>query len=127
MERYQSGAKTSFKLTLPEDTDLRPGVDFRLFAGSTTRRAGVLELWDAANGRIVEFSKRTGEYVQQFVLSGAQASFSDVRGLFVIDQPDAPPSLYWTTGTSVYSTLLEDPNAQPSPSPEPTASPSPTE
>jgi hypothetical protein len=131
VERYQSGTKTSFALTLPDDTDLRPRVDFRLFTGSAARRSGVLELWDASNGRVIEFSKRTGEYIQQWVVAGAQASFSDVRGVYILEPPDGPAVLYWSTGTHLYSSVLEDlnaPAASPSPgsSPSPGASPSPS-
>lgn len=129
VERYQSGTKTGFALTLPEDTDLRPRVDFRLITGSAARRSGVLELWDASNGRVIEFSKRTGEYIQQWVVAGGQASFSDVRGVYILEPPDGPAVLYWSTGTHLYSSVLEDlsaPAASPSPgsSPSPSASPS---
>ena len=127
VERYQSGTKSGFELTLPDDTDLRPRIDLRLFAGGSARRSGVLEVWDASNGRILEFSKRTGEYIQQFVVAGARVSFSDVRGLYVVEPPDGPAVLYWTTGTSLYSAAAEDPSATPSPSPEPSPSPTPTE
>lgn len=126
VERYQSGTKTGFGLTLPDDTDLRPGLDFRLFTGSSTRRTGIIELWDAANSRIVEFNKSTGDYLQQFVLGSGGASFSDVRGLFIIEPAEGAPTLYWTTGTSVYSTLLAEPGAEPTPTPEATPTPSPT-
>jgi hypothetical protein len=106
-------------------------VDFRLFTGSAARRSGVLELWDASNGRVIEFSKRTGEYIQQWVVAGAQASFSDVRGVYILEPPDGPAVLYWSTGTHLYSSVLEDlnaPAASPSPgiSPSPGASPSPS-
>jgi hypothetical protein len=129
VERYQSGSKQGFSLTPPEDTDLRPRVDFRLFTGSAARRSGVLELWDASNGRVIEFSKRTGEYIQQWVVSGSQASFSDVRGVYILEPPDGPAVLYWSTGTTLYSSVLQDvsaPTASPSPgsSASPAASPS---
>jgi len=127
VERYQSGTKTAFELTLPDDTDLRPRIDFRLFAGSSARRSGVLEVWDASNGRVIEFSKRTGEYIQQFVVAGARVSFSDLRGLYLVEPPDGPAVLYWMTGTSLYSGILEDLSATPSPSPEPSPSATPTE
>lgn len=126
VERYQSGTKTGFELRLPDDTDLRPTVDFRLFAGSPTRRAGVLELWDARNGRIVEFSKRNGAYVQQFVVAGSDPSFGDVRGLFLVEPPDGTAVLYWSTGSSVLMATLADVSATPSPSPEPSPTASPT-
>jgi hypothetical protein len=128
VQRYQSGQKTTFELTLPPDTDVRPRVDLRLFAASTARRAGVIEVWDAANGRVIEFSKRTGEYIQQFLLAGAQPQFSDVRGLFIVEPPDGPPALYWTTGTKLFTTTLtgESSTASPSAAPSPTASPKPS-
>lgn len=126
MQRYQSGTKSTFALTLPTDTDLRPGVDLRLAAASAARRSGEVEIWDAANGRILEFSKRTGEFIEQFVVAGSTVSFSDIRGVFLKEPPDGPAVLYWVTGTSLYSSVLQDvsANASPSPGASPSASPS---
>jgi hypothetical protein len=109
-------------------------VDLRLFAASAARRSGVLEVWDAANGRIIEFSKRTGEYIQQFAIAGTQPAFSDVRGIFIVEQPDGPPVLYWATSSKLYSATLTSAEASASPSPgaspsggaSPTTSPSPS-
>jgi hypothetical protein len=128
VQRYASGQKTSFQLTMPADSDLRPRIDLRLFAASSARRSGVIEVWDAANGRIIEFSKRTGEYIQQFVVAGAQPQFSDVRGMFIVEPPDGPPVLYWSTGSKLFSATLASGAATASPSPgaSPTVSPSPS-
>src|SRR5207247_1814960 len=88
------------------------------------RRSGVLEVWDASNGRVIEFSKRTGEYLQQWVVAGSQASFSDVRGIFLVEPVSGAAVLYWSTGTTLYSSVLQDVNA-PASSPSPGSSPSP--
>lgn len=124
VDRYSSGTKTGFELTLPADTDRRPTVDFRLFAGSSARRSGVLELWDAAYSRVVEFSKRSGDYVQQYVVAGTGPSFSDVRGFFLVEPPEGPAVLYWCNGSTLFVSTLQDVSAVgSSPSPSPGASP----
>jgi hypothetical protein len=127
IERYQSGTKTGFRVTLPPDSDRRPGVDLRAFAGGATRRSGVLEAWDVRNGRILEFSKRTGEYVRQFFASGSVATFSDVRGMFLVEFPDQAPLLYWCSGSGLFVVTLEDPAALPTPTAEATPTPTPAE
>lgn len=125
VERYRSGSKANFELTLPTDTDLRPTVDFRLFTASATPRGGVLELWDRRNGRVVEFSKRTGAYTQQFVPAGSDAALTDVRGLLLVEAPDGSGTIYWATASSVFSAPLVDISTIPTPSPGPSPAPSP--
>ena len=117
LARYEGGQKTDFGLSMPEDTDLRPEIDLRLFDAVGERRQGSLFVWDTGNDRIIRFARATGDYVEQFTLQGPAQSFTDVRGLFAVPRADAAPLLYWIDRDSLLVSVLEDAGTTASPSP----------
>ena len=117
LARYEGGQKTDFGLSMPEDTDLRPEIDLRLFDAVGERRQGSLFVWDTGNDRIIRFARATGDYVEQFTLQGPAQSFTDVRGLFAVPRADAAPLLYWIDRDSLLVSVLEEAGTTASPSP----------
>ncbi|HSH22018.1 MAG TPA: hypothetical protein VK992_05370 [Candidatus Caenarcaniphilales bacterium] len=125
--RYFSGRVTEFELAAPpDDGDIRPGHDYRRMSHTGTKGVGQLFIWDGQHARILVFDKAEGEYVEQFVGLPDGPSFSDVRGMYVVDRGEADsPLLVWAGPGGVYRTELSAPTEvdEPSPSPAPTASP----
>ncbi len=128
--RYFDGRQTTFALAdLPDDGDLRPGHDYRLVTASGDREVGQLFVWDTKHQRIVVFDKSDGSYVDQFVAASDSPAFSGLVGMYLVEQADAAPMLYWATADGLYRTVLEQPVAPvvtPSPSPSSPPSPSPS-
>lgn len=121
--RYFNGRRTTFELDRPPDTgDLRPGWDLHLLAATGTRGVGRLYVWDAQHERVIAYDKAEGSYIEQYVAQPEGPSFSDLRGMFVVERGEAePPLLVWANGQAVYQTVLEPPAE---PVDEPSASPS---
>jgi hypothetical protein len=123
--RYENGRADDFELEPPPDlADVRPKVDYRLFAGTGPRKEGRLYIWDAENERILVYDKEDGSYLEQFVPEAPTAPFRDLRGMFVVERAaDQAPLLYWMNGDRLLVSALEEAPA-PGASPSPTASPS---
>jgi hypothetical protein len=118
LTRYTNGRPGDFALgTLPDDGDVRPGHDYRLFTASASRREGKLYVWDALYGRVIAFDKATGDYLEQYLPLPSAPAFTDLRGMFVLTGGQGKaPSLYWAGPDRLYRTVLQA-VAQPSPSP----------
>ncbi len=140
--RHESGQRRDFDLApLPDDGDLRPDHDYRLFDGTGARREGSIYVWDGEHDRIVVFAKETGAFVEQWITVTGTPALSDVRGMFVV-QPEAPPvpegtapvvppaTVYWLTADAVIRAQLVDvplpSGASPAPSGSPQIAPSPS-
>lgn len=124
---------TGWSPVLPKDTALRPSPRYTLLAspdkpsGESSRRAGVLYAFDAANHRIVGWSKDDGSFVAQYLLAGKDTAWSDLQAMYVLPGADdaSPATVWWISSTGLHTTLLE-PVADPNATPAPTASPSPS-
>ncbi len=128
---------------LPGDTSLRPNSRYTLLAsppqanGNPSRGIGALYAYDAINHRIVAFKKSDGSYIAQYTLAGGSDELSKLRDMVVLPAAatDTPDTLWWITGNSVNTALLEaapegsptaSPTPSPTPTPEPTKKPKPT-
>jgi hypothetical protein len=136
--RYQSGRADDYELELPpDDGDVRPGHDYRLFAIDPFRREGRTWLWDGEHDRILAMEKSSGDYLEQFVGIEGGEPLDDLRGMFVVEGAEAgqPKVLVWADAGRLLASPLTDatevaaspsPDASPSVSPEPTKTPKPT-
>ncbi len=127
--RYFSGQAGSFALKAPPDqTDVRPGHDYRLLDSSGEPPTDRLWLWDASHARIVVFSRSDGSYIGQYIVQAADTGYVAMQGMAVVQAgPLQPPVLVWVTGATVMASPLQavsGPGASPSPSAAaPSASP----
>jgi hypothetical protein len=124
--RYIDGRAESLDLErLPDDADLRPGHDFRLFFGTGDRAEGRLYLWDAKYSRIVVYDKGKGTYIEQFLTTPPNPTYSDLRGMYVVEPRNSRPILYWVTGDRLMTSRLQAAPGTPGASPSPSAGASP--
>ncbi len=135
--KHLSGRVQDFSLaTPPDEGDLRPGRDYRLFAGPGGIGQGSLYVWDAQHGRLLVFRKSDGGFVEQWFTGARMAPLQDLRGLYVVQPaaptvpegedplPAEPATLIWLTADALYRSELVDVPQGPAASPSPGASPS---
>ncbi|MDQ3448074.1 MAG: hypothetical protein M3432_02700 [Chloroflexota bacterium] len=143
--KHLSGRVQDFSLAAPPDGgDLRPGRDYRLFAGPGGIGDGLLYVWDAEHGRLLVFRKSDGGFLEQWLTGEGMPPLEDLRGLYVVQSavptgpegedplPPPPVTVFWLTADALYSSELvevpQGPAASPSPGPsEPVTAPSPPE
>jgi hypothetical protein len=125
IERYVSGRDDGWRSGDPGDALLRPAPAFGLVASGSPRRQGRIYGWDGPNDRLLVFDKSDGGYREQYRLAGDQASWKDLRGLYIVPGvEDGPATVVWIDKDRLMSALLETAiggTASPSPSPVPTA------
>ncbi|MDQ3553029.1 MAG: hypothetical protein M3395_01260 [Chloroflexota bacterium] len=135
--KHLSGRVQDFSLGVPPDGgDLRPGRDYRLFAGPGGIGEGSLYVWDAEHGRLLVFRKSDGGFVEQWFTGARMPLLEDLRGLYVVQPaaptvpegedplPAEPATAYWLTADALYRSPLVDLPQGPAASPSPRASPS---
>lgn len=135
--KHLSGRVQDFSLaTPPDEGDLRPGRDYRLFAGPGGIGQGSLYVWDARHGRLLVFRKSDGGFVEQWFTGARMARLQDLRGLYVVQPaaptvpegedplPAEPATLIWLTADALYRSELVDVPQGPAASPSPGVSPS---
>jgi hypothetical protein len=102
----------------PDDGDLRPGRDYRLVRGTSSRSSGRVYVHDAAWGRILIFDKATGRYQGQWSTGPDGPSMADVRGMYMVEptRPKEPIVVYWVSPDGLFETRLREPRpAEPEP------------
>jgi hypothetical protein len=135
--KHLSGRVQDFSLGVPPDGgDLRPGRDYRLFAGPGGIGEGSLYVWDAEHSRLLVFRKSDGGFVEQWFTGARMPLLEDLRGLYVLQPaaptvaegedplPAEPATAYWLTADALYRSPLVDVPQGPTASPSPGASPS---
>ena len=111
----------------PPDSLLRPAPDYRFIGSGTDAGVGSMFAYDAANARVIELTKRRGDYVKQYRLAGGDPMWKTMRDLLVLPpvDDDAPATIWWIGPTGLYQTILTAvPDVAPSPSPSGSADPS---
>ena len=116
LRRYEFGKwDGSFELgELPDDSDLRPGHDYRMVDGSGSEGSlGRAYLYDARHGRIVGFDKADGSYIGQWYPKDGGTQMADIRGMYVIEgglnkkkTKRKNDQLVWVTPEGIYKTTL---------------------
>ena len=126
--RFVNGRPDSFSpQTPPDDQDLRPGHQYQLVTGSSTRQQGTLYVYDAEHQRIVAFDKGYGAYVGEYLASPGTPPFADVRGMYLVEPGGGKtPSIVWVTRDRILVTILQAAAPSASPSTSPSASPATT-
>jgi hypothetical protein len=121
VRRYTYGNQDSgFVLGTPPTGPTGQAPDYRLIDGSgTSSTLGRLYLYDAANARIVGFSKVDGRYLGTWVARGGE--MDDIRGMFVIEggtnekvAQRRDDTIVWVTPEGVYRAVLTMPSGEPS-------------
>ena len=108
LERFASGKDDGWKADLPGDELLRPAPKYSLVVGGLERRAGVVYVYDKANGRIVAIDKANGDYEGQYRLAGNAPDWDDIRAIAVTPGvEDAPATLMWISKDGLHQSLLE--------------------
>jgi hypothetical protein len=108
------------------DSALRPSPKFSLVASGTDRRTGWLYAYDSANARIVAFDKASGQFREQYRLTGGDKAWTNLRAFMI--KPgiaDGPATMTWIDGNRLVTTVLEAVAPVPSPSASPGGSPGP--
>lgn len=127
LERYVAGKSEGWDAQGPGDDLLRPAPRYTFIASGSDRRQGLIYAYDRANARVVALDKASGEYHEQYRLTGGAAAWGDLRGMVVIPgQADAPAVLLWLDSTRLMSSTLQAGPAAPSASPGATGSPHPS-
>ena len=79
---------------------------------------------------MLAFDKSDGTYIEQYIVTAGQPSYSAVTGMIVVSRPQGqPPVLVWTSGEDLDASPLEAipaPGATPTPGSSPSPTPSPT-
>jgi hypothetical protein len=135
--KHLSGRVQDFSLAAPpDDGDLRPGHEYRLFSGPGGIGQGSLYVWDAQHGRLLIFRKSDGGFVEQWLTGARMPRLEDLRGMYVVEGaapatpegedplPASPATVYWLTADALYRSELVDVPQGPAGSPSPGASPS---
>lgn len=131
--KHLTGRVQDFSLAVPpDDGDLRPGRDYRLFAGPGGIGEGFLYVWDAEHGRLLVFRKSDGRYVEQWLTGPRLPRLQDLRGLYIVQPaaapaptegedplPSPPTTLFWLTADALYRSELVDLPRAPATSPSP--------
>jgi hypothetical protein len=99
---------------LPDDSDLRPGHEYRMVDGSgSSVSMGRVYVYDALHGRVVGFSKEDGRYLGQWRPAGDGGEMDDVRGMYVVEgglnkkgDKRRNDQLVWVTPDGIYRTTL---------------------
>ncbi|MES2210693.1 MAG: hypothetical protein V4515_10990 [Chloroflexota bacterium] len=120
--RVVGGTTDGWQSAALPDVVLRPKTSFTTVMSGSERRTGRIYGFDAANTRIVAFSKAKGEYLEQFRLAAGSRGWVDVRGWYI--EPaigDAADSVVWITATGLHRAVLE-PTSGPAPSASPAGS-----
>ncbi len=119
--KHLTGRVQDFSLAVPpDDGDLRPGRDYRLFDGPGGIGEGFLYVWDAEHGRLLLFRKSDGRYVEQWFTGDRLPQLEDLRGIYVVQPaapsvtegedplPAPPATVYWLTADALYRSELVD-------------------
>jgi hypothetical protein len=125
--RYIDGRTESLDLEqLPDDGDLRPGHDYRLFYGTGDRAEGHLYFWDAKYSRIVVYDKGKGTFLEQFTAAPPSPAIADLRGMYIVEPKNARPIVYFVVADRLITGRLQAAPGTPGalPSASPGASPS---
>lgn len=99
-----------YSLDPPPDAPVRLDLDYRHLDGAMVGEREMLFVHDAANARILAFSRADGAFLRQWMApSGGpdQGSLDDIRGLSVPSVADGPPVAYLLTGDGVVRLVLE--------------------
>jgi hypothetical protein len=127
--RYFNGRRSgAFEVAdPPDDTDLRPGHDYRLMAATGTRGVGTLYVWDATNARIVAFDKTDGSFAGQFVAETGAPPLSDLTGMYIVDRGEVqPPILVYSRPDGLYQVVLAAAAVEATPAPSSAFTPRPS-
>ena len=118
--RFVGGKSEGWTVGAPGDTILRAAPTYRLIASASEKRIGLIYAWDPTSRRVIGLDKAKGTFVEQYRLAGGNPAWADVRGMYVIQGPEAgaPATLVWATKDRVMSAVLEaiPDSAGPSPS-----------
>jgi len=116
------------------DTDIRPTADYTAMVspnmpdGSYSKGTGAIYAWDAANARVVAFAKNGGKYLAQYVAAAGGVSWSGLRDIEVLPSlgADVPVTMWWVSGSALYSSPLAEAQPGPGASPSPSVTPVPS-
>ena len=116
---------TGWEAKPPDDTLLRPTSRYVWLSspsksdGSSSRRDGAIYAFDAANDRLVAFSKADGSYIAQYRPADGDEPWTNLLGMVVLPaaDPTSPPTMWWISSTGLHTTTLEDATASATPSP----------
>lgn len=103
-------AQADYSLDQPPDGEVRAALDYRLLDGATIGDRELFYVYDAANARIIAFSRADGAFVRQWLAPrrGSEAGLLDgVIGMSVISVADGPPSALLLTPDRVVRVVLE--------------------
>lgn len=103
-------AQADYSLDQPPDGEVREPLDYRLLDGATVGDRELFYVSDAANARIIAFSRADGAFVRQWLAPrrGSEAGLLDeVVGMSVISVADGPPSALLLTPDRVVRVVLD--------------------
>ena len=103
-------AQADYSLDPPPDGEVRDALDYRLFDGATVGDRELFYVYDAANARIIAFSRADGAFVRQWLAPrhGPEAELlGGVVGMSVTSVADGPPSAYLLTADRLVRVVLE--------------------
>jgi hypothetical protein len=81
--RFANGNSEGWEAEAPADEALRPAPSYTLISSGADARAGTIYAFDAANSRLVAFSKIDGSFLGQYRLAGGSDAWSDMRDFYV--------------------------------------------
>ena len=123
LERFTRGNADGWEWQPPEDELLRDPPRVTLVTGAGDPSEGMAYAYDAANGRVLAFTKGGGELVAQYRPAGGGPEWDDIRGLYVLPGvEDAPSTLVWMGRNTVHQApLIAVPEEEIGPSARPSA------
>jgi hypothetical protein len=116
--RVVNGRAGGWTAADPGDAIVRGKPDYTLVTSGAQRGTGTVYGFDAANHRVIGFTKADGTFVGQYRLAAGATGWSDLRSWYVVpgagDQPD---TLIWISATGIHQSILEPLTSQPGSSP----------
>ncbi|MEO8511421.1 MAG: hypothetical protein ABI534_09275, partial [Chloroflexota bacterium] len=103
-------SQADYSLDQPPDGEVRDALDYRLLDGATVGDRELFYVYDAANARIIAFSRADGAFVRQWLAPrrGSEAGLlGEVIGMSVTSVADGPPSALLLTPNRVVRVVLE--------------------
>jgi hypothetical protein len=123
IKRVAGGTTDGWSTASLPDGILRSAPSYSVVMSGSDRRAGTIYGYDQPNARLVGYVKASGSYAAQYRLAGGSSAWDAARGWYV--EPgisDAPDSVVWITGTSLFRAVLEPATSAPGPSGSPSPS-----
>ena len=116
--RFAGGEEDGWAPAPPGDEVIRGAPRYRLINAPTPAADVPVYLLDAANLRVLAFSKEDGQLQEQYRLADGNENWADMRGLYVaLGRDGAPSIMVWNTARDIRFSRLEpdDPPASPAP------------